>query len=95
MYLQSALVTAENPKAIVFFTAIFPQFINPNSAYLIQSCILIVICAFIAFISFMIYAIGGQNIVSLFSNAIIGKYVKRIIGCTFIGSGIGLAMSKK
>ena len=95
MYLQAAFVTAGNPKAIVFFTAVFPQFIDPNAAYLFQSCILISICAFIAFNCFMIYAIGGQKIVSLFSKATIGKYVKRVIGVTFIGVGIGLAASNK
>jgi homoserine/homoserine lactone efflux protein len=95
MYLQAAFVTAGNPKAIVFFTAVFPQFIDPNSAYLYQSCILISICAFIAFSCFMIYAMGGQKIVSLFSQATVGKYLKRIIGGTFIGAGIGLAASNK
>lgn len=95
MYLQAAFVTAGNPKAIVFFTAVFPQFIDPNAAYLYQSCILMSICGFIAFCSFMIYAMGGQKIVSLFSKATFGKYVKKIIGCTFIGTGIGLAASNK
>ena len=95
MYLQAALVTAGNPKAIVFFTAIFPQFIDPNGAYLFQFCILLGTCAFIAFSCFMIYAIGGQKVVSLFSEATVGKYVKRVIGGTFIGAGIGLAASNK
>lgn len=95
MYLQAAFVTAGNPKAIVFFTAIFPQFIDPNAAYLFQSCILMSICAFIAFSCFMIYAIGGQKIVFLFSKATVGKYIKRVIGGTFIGAGIGLAASNK
>lgn len=95
MFLQGALVTAGNPKAIIFFTAIFPQFIDPNSAYLFQSCILLSLCAIIAFGCFMVYAIGGQKVVSLFSKANIGKYLKRMIGGTFIGAGIGLAMSNK
>jgi len=95
MYFQAAFVTAGNPKAIVFFTAIFPQFIDPNAAYLSQFCILISICAFIAFICFMIYAIGGQKIVSLFSEVTVGKYIKRVIGSTFIGAGVGLAASNK
>lgn len=95
MYLQAAFVTAGNPKAIVFFTAVFPQFIDPNAAFLVQSCMLMGICAFIAFSCFMIYAIGGQKIVSLFSQATVGKHVKRIIGGTFIGAGIGLAASTK
>jgi len=95
MYLQAAFVTAGNPKAIVFFTAVFPQFIDPNAAYLSQFYILISICAFIAFNCFMIYAIGGQKIVSLLSKATIGKYIKRVIGSTFIGVGVGLAVSNK
>ena len=95
MYLQAVFVTAGNPKAIVFFTAVFPQFIDSNAGYLIQSCMLLGTCAFVAFGCFMIYAIGGQKIVSLFSKATVGKYVNRIIGGTFIGAGIGLAVSNK
>ena len=94
-YLQAALVTAGNPKAIIFFTAIFPQFIDPNTAYLFQSCILLGLCALITFCCFMIYAIGGQKVVFLFSDTNFGKYLKRIIGGTFIGAGIGIAVSNK
>ncbi|MCD4721886.1 MAG: LysE family translocator [Desulfobacula sp.] len=61
MYLQAAFVTAGNPKAIVFFTAVFPQFIDPNAAYLSQFCILISICVLIGFSCFMIYAIWWQE----------------------------------
>lgn len=95
MYLQAALVTAGNPKAIVFFTAVFPQFIDPQAAYLTQSCILLGTCAMIAFGCFMTYAIGGQKIVSLFSKSMVMKYVNRVIGGTFIGAGIGLAASHR
>jgi len=95
IYMQGALVTAGNPKAIIFFTAIFPQFVDPNSTYFIQFFILLSICAFIAFTCFMIYAIAGSRIVSLFSGSSVGKYIKRFIGGTFIGAGIGLAVSNK
>lgn len=95
MYFQSVFVTAGNPKAIVFFTAVFPQFIDPNTSFLVQSCILISTCAFIGFACFMIYALSGQKIVSLFSQATLGKHVNRIIGGSFIGAGIGLVASNK
>ncbi|CCK79476.1 LysE family translocator [Desulfobacula toluolica] len=95
MYLQAAFVTAGNPKAIVFFTAVFPQFIDPGMAYFYQFCVLMTICTFIAFSCFMIYAICGQKIVSLFSKDMVGKHIKRIIGSTFIGAAIGLAASNK
>lgn len=95
MYLQAAFVTAGNPKAIVFFTAIFPQFINSSAAPLPQFCILMSIGSIIAFSCFMLYAIGGQQIVLLFSKAAIGKCFNRVIGGSFITAGIGLAVSKK
>ena len=95
MYLQAVFVTAGNPKAIVFFTAIFPQFIDPNTAYLPQFCLLMSIGSLIAFSCFMLYAISGQKIVFLFSEAAVGKYINRIIGGTFIGAGIGLAAGSK
>jgi threonine/homoserine/homoserine lactone efflux protein len=95
MYLQAALVTAGNPKAIVFFTAIFPQFIDPDAGYLIQSLTLLGLCAIIAFGCFMIYALCGQKIVSLFSSISVGKIINRIIGGSFIGAGIGLAASNR
>ena len=95
MYLQGVLVTAGNPKAIVFFTAVFPQFINPEAAYLPQFFFIMGVGSFIAFGCFMIYAISGQKIVRLFSEATFGRYINRIIGTTFIGAGIGLAVGSK
>lgn len=95
MYIQAALVTAGNPKAIVFFTAIFPQFINPNTSYLPQFFSLMSIGSIIAFSCFMLYAISGQKIVALFSTAKVWKYINRVIGGTFIGTGIGLAIGNK
>lgn len=95
MFAQSALVTAANPKAIVFFTAVFPQFINPEGAFLIQSVILTSVCSIVAFVCFMIYAISGQKLVSLLSKSVVSKYFQRAIGGTFIGSGIALAFSNR
>ena len=95
MYLQGAFVTAGNPKAIVFFTAVFPQFIDPNAAYIPQFGMLMGTGGIIAFGCFMIYAMGGQKIVTLFSKATVGKYINKIIGGTFIGAGIVLAVSNK
>lgn len=95
MFMQAAFVTAGNPKAIVFFTAVFPQFIKPDAAYIPQFGMLMGTGGIIAFGCFMIYALGGQKIMTLFSKATVGKYFNKIIGGTFIGAGIGLATSNK
>ena len=95
MFLQSALVTAANPKAIVFFTAVFPQFINPEGAFIIQSVVLISVCTIVAFTCFMVYAICGQRLMSLLSKSTANKYFKRAVGGTFIGSSVALALSHR
>lgn len=95
LFMQGALVTAGNPKAIIFFTAVFPQFIREEGSYMAQSSILIGICAITAFISCMIYAAGGQKILKVLVNATFKKFFKRALGSTFIGAGIALALSRK
>jgi len=95
MYSQSFLITAGNPKAIIFFGAIFPQFIDSNMPIIPQAIILVSICALSAFCCFMAYAIGGQKASFLFSKNTVGVYVKRVVGGTFIGSGVALAFSGK
>ena len=95
MFLQAAIVTAGNPKAIVFFTAVFPQFIDPKADYISQFSMLMGTVGIIAFSCFMLYAMGGQKIVTLFSKATIGKYINKLIGGTLIGAGIGLAASNR
>ncbi|MFC1819915.1 LysE family translocator [Thermodesulfobacteriota bacterium] len=95
MFLQAAFVTAGNPKAIVFFTAVFPQFIDPNAAYMPQFSIIMGTGGIIAFSCFMLYAAGGQKLMTLFSRTTVGKYINKMIGGTFIGAGIGLAASNK
>ena len=63
LFLQAVMVTAGNPKAIVFFSAVFPQFIDPQATYVNQFVLLMGIGAIIAFSCFMLYAIAGQKIV--------------------------------
>ena len=92
---KGALRIQNSEVAVVFFTAIFPQFFVSKTIYLIQFGILLSVCAFIAFTCFMTYAIAGSKIVSVFSSTSVGKYIKRIIGVTFIGVGVGLAASNK
>lgn len=40
LYLQGWMVGASNPKALLFFSAFFPQFIDPQAAFVPQFAIL-------------------------------------------------------
>ena len=40
LWLQGFITSAANPKAVVFFAALFPQFIDPNGAFWLQFSVL-------------------------------------------------------
>lgn len=40
LYSEGFLTSASNPKAVIFFAALFPQFINPNESVLFQLLVL-------------------------------------------------------
>ena len=94
MFAQAFLVAAGNPKAIIFFTALFPQFIVPGGGTWQQVLLLLATLAVIAFVCFMIYAVGGEKMIALFSKGWFGRHVNRIVGTTFIGAGLGLLSSR-
>lgn len=94
MYWQAFFVAIGNPKAIVFFTALFPQFINTGDREVYQYIILVATLSVIAFTSFMIYALGGKQIGWLLRRPKAKKCFDRLIGGAFIGIGVNLALSE-
>ena len=93
IFIQSAIITASNPKALVFFTAILPQFIDTDGSYLKQSVILTMICFLVAFTCFMLYAAGGERLAYIFSNSNHKKYMSTVIGLLFMISSIFLVIN--
>ena len=62
LYIQGFWVAAGNPKAIVFFSALFPQFINNGQASIQHFAMLLGLLSVIAFGCMMIYACGGEKL---------------------------------
>jgi threonine/homoserine/homoserine lactone efflux protein len=94
LFIEAFIVTAGNPKAIVFFTALFPQFINTQNETTFQFFIILSILAIIAFCCMMIYGFFGQKMIGFFNRSKIKNLFNRLVGGTFIGMGIGLATGK-
>ena len=57
------LVAGTSPKAWMFFTLIFPQFIDFNSNYLVQFIILISTYVILDFLSLVAYALLAQKLI--------------------------------
>lgn len=94
LFAQAFFVAAGNPKAIVFFTALFPQFLAPGDT-LVRSALLVADLAVIAFLGMMLYAVAGSRIAALLATTRAARWYNRTVGVAFIGSGAGLALSDR
>ncbi|MES2105001.1 MAG: LysE family translocator [Pseudomonadota bacterium] len=95
LYLQGFLVGASNPKALLFFSAFFPQFLNPDLPQLPQFMVLG--ATFVCFECFwlMFYASFAARIAPWLQTAGRARMFNRVSGITFIGAGALLASVKR
>ncbi|MCK5919244.1 MAG: LysE family translocator [Cocleimonas sp.] len=89
-FLQGFLVATTNPKAILFFTALFPQFITLDKPLTLQFSILIATFAFLSATALMGYGFLANRSKQWFSAGNRTLLFNRIFGGLFITLGIGL-----
>ncbi len=94
LFTEAFIVTMGNPKAIIFFTALFPQFIQTGFSNIIQLTMVLAILAVTAFCCMMIYGFCGGKMVLMLTRMKIYKWINRLLGGTLIGMGIGLATGR-
>lgn len=90
MYKQGFIVAIGNPKAIVFFTALFPQFINLQASNILQQVMIISVTCSCAFICAMAYALGGNQLAKVFQKSSFSKVFNKLTGGCFVGGGIAI-----
>lgn len=95
LYLNGFLVGSSNPKALLFFTAFFPQFLNPNAPQLPQ--FLVLGATFVCFELFwlMFYASFAARIAPWLRTPGRALAFNRVSGATFVGAGALLATVKR
>lgn len=89
-FLEGFFLAATNPKPILFFISIFPQFLNVEFSLISQFFTLTIIFMFISFSSLFCYGYLAKSTKYIFSNKIAMKWFHRITGGLFLGMGIGL-----
>ncbi|QDG77882.1 LysE family translocator [Labrenzia sp. PHM005] len=94
LFRSGFLVAAANPKAIVFFTALFPQFLDPTGTASSQLAGMVGVIAIVSFSVAMIYGCLGSRLSALQLSRRIMARVQKTIGGLFVASGIGLAASR-
>lgn len=94
-FIDGFVIAVGNPKGILFFTALFPQFINIKSITIGEFLIVFITLGVVAFGCYMLYAIFGASLSRLFQLQSFRKGFNRISGSVFIGTGVVLAFSNK
>lgn len=95
LFFDGFFIAIGNPKGILFFTALFPQFIDIKTASFSSFVIIFSTLAIVAFGCFMLYAVFGVQLNSLFQQKKFRKIFNRITGSLFLGMGLTLVFSKK
>ncbi len=94
-WLSGFLVGASNPKAIVFFTALFPQFIDTQGAMFTQYALFVVTFVVLEMSWLMLYASFGHRTSQWWRQPGRQQWFNRATGGLFIGAGVLLASSAR
>jgi homoserine/homoserine lactone efflux protein len=94
LFAHGVFVASTNPKSILFFTALFPQFMKPNVSGLEQFFVLTATFVACTLVSHVCYVLAAHSIKGWFSDGMRVKLFNRFAGSAFILLGIGISRLK-
>jgi homoserine/homoserine lactone efflux protein len=91
IFMRGFLVNITNPKGIVFFAAIFPQFIDTSRPIALQYVILGATTLVVDFVIMMGYAALAARALRVMREPAHLRWVNRGLGGAFVAAGVALA----
>jgi threonine/homoserine/homoserine lactone efflux protein len=88
-------VTVLNPKALVFFVAFVPQFVDPGRPFVTQAVIMVATFVFLAALNTTFYAFAAVQARRTIQRPSVQRLVNRISGSLLIGAGAATALYAK
>ena len=95
MFVNSYVVTALNPKSIVFFIAFVPQFVTPGEPLLLQFAILEATFLTLAALNTALWVVLVGEMRSRFRTPSTLRLINRIGGSFLIGAGLLTAVARR
>ena len=89
------VLQAANPKALVFFTALLPQFVNPSQSVPLQMAILGATSVAAEFLVLAMYGFGAGRAALAASNPRFARAANLTSGGLLIAAGTGLALARE
>ena len=93
-FFEGFLIAVTNPKAILFFTALFPQFINMQASLVSQFLIMTFTFMVISFVALTTYGLLAKKTKKWLSTGQRAKWFNRTLGSLFVLIGVGLSQLK-
>ncbi|WP_279044787.1 LysE family translocator [Cedecea davisae] len=90
---QGFFVSLFNPKPIVFFMALFPQFINYKKPFVWQFFLLSAIFCILVVLIHLLYAVSANTVKKKLANGNMFSWLNKIGGCVFMVFATGLLVS--
>lgn len=95
LFRHAFLVTTSNPKALIYITALLPQFIDIHQPVLDQLIILSPAIAVLQFVIFMSYVVMASQVRNWLNNSFTRSVFNKVTGIIFIGFAIALGFSEQ
>jgi len=89
------VLQAANPKALLFFSALLPQFIDPSAGIIYQVAILAVTGIVVEFFVLLAYGCFAGRMTQLVSQPRYATVANRISGSLLIATGAGVAAIRR
>jgi threonine/homoserine/homoserine lactone efflux protein len=95
MFANGVALQMANPKALVFFTALLPQFIDPRGSVLAQVAILAATSVVIEFLALLAYGGLAGRLMALAARPRFSTLANRVAGSMLITAGAGMAALRR
>ena len=95
LFADGLLLQLSNPKAIVFFAALLPQFIDPKGDVVLQVVALGITSIGIEFVVLLGYGLAAGRAMAVARQPRYAVWTNRVSGMLLIGAGGGLALLRR
>jgi homoserine/homoserine lactone efflux protein len=95
LFLQGLLIQLTNPKALLFVSALLPQFIEPHRSLPLQLTILLFTTVAVDTVVLSSYAFFAQRGLQSFQTSCVSVWLERVLGVALVFFGFKLLLSRK
>jgi homoserine/homoserine lactone efflux protein len=95
LFLQGLAIQLTNPKALLFVSALLPQFIDPQRPVLLQLIILVAVTIAVDLVVLTSYAFFAERGVRSFRATGVSVWLERVFGAALVLFGCRLLLDRK